>query len=440
MCSARTDLSPRADDQDMDGVMDVAPRVVIVGAGFGGISAARALSGTPVRVTIIDRHNFHTFSPLLYQVATSGLAPDDIAPNLRGIVQDDLNVDVRLATMVGVDFDRREVHVEEGPSVPYDFLVLAAGAVSSDFGVPGVAEHAIPLKTLEDATQLRSTVLARFEAADADPALTDDGTLTFVVAGGGPTGVELSGALAELFTKVLARDFKHLDVGRAKVILVEMTDHLLGAFSPKSRDEAAAELRVRGVELRLGTSIESVTSDEVRLADGMTIRTRTVIWAAGVKANPLGPALGAATSKRGEIVVGPDLTMPGHPEVFVIGDLAAAQARGGATLPQLAPVAIQAGRHTARNIVRRLRGKRMRRFHYVDKGTMATIGRRSAVAELPLGIRLWGTPGWLGWLALHLVFLIGFRNRVVVLVNWAWNYFSWERGHRVIQPDRPPAP
>ncbi len=218
------------------------PRVVIVGAGFGGISAARALSSAPVEVTLVDRHNFHTFSPLLYQVATAGLAPDDIAPNLRGILQRDANVEFRLADVHGIDFDRREVLVDHGPALPYDYLVLAAGAVSSDFGVPGVAEHAIPLKTLDDAMRLRSTVLARFEAANTEPALVEDGALTFVVAGGGPTGVELSGALAELFTKVLARDFKQLDVGQARVVLVEMTDHLLGGFSPPSQTEAVVEL------------------------------------------------------------------------------------------------------------------------------------------------------------------------------------------------------
>ncbi len=408
------------------------PKVVIVGAGFGGISAARALADAPVDVTIVDRHNFHTFSPLLYQVATAGLAPDDIAPNLRGIVQDDLNVEARLANVSGVDFDRREVLVDQGPPLPYDYLVLAAGTVSSDFGVPGVAGHAIPLKTLDDATRLRSTVLARFEAANVEPALIDDGALTFVVAGGGPTGVELSGALAELFTKVLAKDFKHLDVSRARVVLVEMTDHLINGFSPKSQVEALVELELRGVDVRLDTSIASVAADEVRLGDGTSIRTHTVVWTAGVKANPIAAGLGLTTTERGEISVDPDLSVRAHPEVFVIGDLAAAEGRNGKLYPQLAPVAMQAGRHTARNIVRRIRGKPTRRFHYFDKGIMATIGRRSAVAELPFGIRFWGTLGWLSWLGLHLVFLIGFRNRVVVLVNWTFNYFKWDRGHRVI--------
>ncbi|MGZ4675801.1 MAG: NAD(P)/FAD-dependent oxidoreductase [Acidimicrobiia bacterium] len=413
------------------------PQVVIVGGGFGGISAAMALAHQPVEVTIVDRHNFHTFSPLLYQVATAGLAPDDIAPNLRGIVQRAPNVEARMTAVRGVDFDRREVLVDGAPPIPYDVLVLAAGAVTNDFGIPGVEEHAIPLKTIADATHLRSTVLRRFEDANADASLVDDGRLTFVVAGGGPTGVELSGALAELFTKVLARDFKHLDIRRARVVLVEMSDHLLGGFSSTSQDEAKRELEQRGVEVRLGTTIVKVAADAVHLGDGSVIPTATVVWAAGVKANPLGADLGLPLTRRGEITVAADLTLPGHPEVFVIGDLAAATDRDGAPLPQLAPVAIQAGRHVARTIIRRQAGKRTKPFRYVDKGIMATIGRRSAVAELPLGIRFGGTLGWLSWLGLHLVFLIGFRNRVVVLVNWAWNYLKWDRGNRVIlsEPD-----
>ncbi len=413
------------------------PHVVIVGGGFGGISAAMALAGAPVEVTILDRHNFHTFSPLLYQVATAGLAPDDIAPNLRGIVQRAPNVEARMTTVRGVDLDRRVVLVDHDVEIPYDILVLAAGAVTSDFGVPGVDEHAIPLKTMADATHLRSTVLRRFEAANADPALIDDGCLTFVVAGGGPTGVELSGALAELITKVLAKDFKHLDVRRARVVLVEMSDHLLNGFSAASQDEAQLELAQRGVEVRLGTAIASVGADAVRLADGTAIPTATVVWAAGVKANPLGAMLGLPLTRRGEIVVDADLTVPEHPEIFVIGDLAGGEDRRGAAYPQLAPVAIQGGRHVARTIVRRTKGKPARPFRYVNKGIMATIGRRSAVAELPLRIRFGGTLGWLSWLGLHLVFLIGFRNRVVVLVNWAWNYLKWDRGNRVIlsEPD-----
>jgi NADH dehydrogenase len=372
---------------------------------------------------------------LLYQVATSGLAPDDIAPNLRGIVQRHPNVDVVMAEVRGVDFDRREVLVEQGPSIPYDTLVLAAGAVSSDFGVPGVDEHAFALKTLADAIRVRSEVLRRFEAANTDPALVDDGGLTFVVAGGGPTGVELCGALSELFTKVLAKDFKNLDVGRARVVLVEMTDHLLDAFATKTRAEALRELEQRGVEVLFGRSIVSVDAHAVRLDDGTVIATHTVVWAAGVKANPLTDRLGLAQSKRGEIVVGGDLSVPGHPEVFVIGDLAAATAPDGRNFPQLAPVAMQQARYVARTLERRRQGRRVRPFRYFDKGSMATIGRRSAVAELPLGIRFDGTLGWLSWLGLHLLFLVGVRNRLIVFVNWAWNYLNWDRGNRVILRD-----
>ncbi|MCU1457364.1 MAG: FAD-dependent oxidoreductase [Actinomycetia bacterium] len=411
------------------------PQVVIVGAGFGGITAAKALGGAPLDVTIVDQHNFHTFSPLLYQVATAGLASDDIAPSVRGIVQPDPNVEARMATVHAIDFERREVQVDNGPSIPYDWLVLAAGAVSSDFGIPGVSEHAIPLKTMADATRIRSRVLRRFEAANANPALVDQGALTFVVAGGGPTGVELCGALAELIEKVLAKDFKHLDVNRAQVVLVEMTDVLLGTFSPRSQAEALRDLRQRGVDVRLGVAIQAVEMSAVHLADNTTIPTTTTIWTAGVKANPMADWLGLEQTERGEIVVLPDLTVPGRPEVFVIGDLAAAKDRHGKPLPQLAPVAMQGGRHVARSIKRRERGQSTRPFRYINKGTMATIGRRAAVAELPFRIRFGGTLGWLSWLGLHLVFLIGFRNRVVVLVNWAWNYVKWDRGNRVILTD-----
>jgi NADH dehydrogenase len=410
-------------------------RVVVVGAGFGGLTAARTLAHEPaIEVILLDRHNFHTFSPLLYQVATAGVSPDDIAPSLRGVVRRDPSVEFEMAEVVGVDFGARQVLVADGASIPYDYLVLAAGAVSSDFGVPGVAEHALHLKSLEDAIRVRRSVLCRFEAADRNPALLDDGELRVVVAGGGPTGVELSGALAELFTRVLAKDFNRLDVERAEVVLVEATDSLLQAFSPPSRRETVRELHARGVRVCVDSPIASVDGDGVLLRDGTRIRARTVIWCAGVEANPLANALHLGQSRRGEVDVTADLSVAAHPEVFVIGDLAAAVDRRGRPYPQLAPVAMQQARHVARNIRRALDGRPTRRFRYVDKGTMATIGRRSAVAELPLRLRLDGTLGWLSWLGLHLVFLIGFRNRLVVLVNWVWNYFTWDRGNRVVIP------
>jgi NADH dehydrogenase len=414
---------------------------VVVGAGFGGLTAVRALAAASADVTLIDQHNFHTFSPLLYQVATAVLGPDDIAPSVRGVVRRESNAAFQMARVIGVDLDARRVLLADGEPVPYDYLVLAAGAVSSDFGVPGVREHALPLKSLDDAIRVRTTVLSQFEAADRDHALIERGALRVVVAGGGPTGVELSGALAELFTKVLAKDFDTLDVDRAEVVLVEATGALLGAFSAQSQTEAVRELEARGVQIRLNTAIASVDSDGVELADGTRIASRVVIWCAGVKANPLADELHLPQTARGEIDVARDLSVPSHPEVFVIGDLAGARDRNGRLYPQLAPVAMQQARHVARSIARRQRGKRARRFRYVDKGTMATIGRRSAVAELPLGIRLGGTLGWLSWLGLHLVFLVGFRNRIVVFVNWAWNYLTWDRGNRIIiPPSDPPAP
>ncbi|MGZ8753121.1 MAG: NAD(P)/FAD-dependent oxidoreductase [Acidimicrobiia bacterium] len=407
-------------------------RVVIIGAGFGGLAAAKELAGTDLDVTIVDQHNYHGFSPLLYQVATAGLAPDDIAQNVRGVFQRDANVDVRQSRVTGVDFDSRHVLLEEGPPLPYDFLILSAGSVSSDFGIPGVAEHAIPLKTVANAIAVRTTVLERFEEANSNPARLDDGTLTVVVAGGGPTGVELAGAMAELFTKVLARDFKTLDVGRSRVVLVELSDHLLHGFHADSQEEARRELRMRGVDVRLGVGISSVEADKVTLADGEVIPTQLVVWAAGVKANPLGEALDVELDRSGRIPVADDLSLPDHPEVFVVGDIAASRDRRNAVLPQLAPVAMQGARHAARSIVRDTEGKKRRRFRYVDKGMMATIGRRSAVAEIPGGIHFGGTLGWLSWLGLHLVYLIGFRSRVLVLVNWAWMYLRWDRGNRVI--------
>lgn len=407
-------------------------RVVIIGAGFGGLAAANELAGTEVDVTIVDQHNFHGFSPLLYQVATAGLAPDDVAQNVRGIFQRAPNVDVRQSRVTGIDFETRHLLLEDGPPLPYDSLVVSAGSVSSDFGIPGVAEHAIPLKTVANAIAVRTTILERFEEANSNPARLDDGTLTVVVAGGGPTGVELAGAMAELFTKVLARDFKTLDVSRAKVVLVELSDHLLHGFHAASQDEARRELRMRGVDIRLGVGISSVEAHKVTLADGTVIPTQLVVWAAGVKANPLSAALGLELDRNGRIPVADDLSLPQHPDVFVVGDIAAATDRRGNTLPQLAPVAMQGARHAARSIRRDLSGKPRRRFRYVDKGVMATIGRRSAVAEIPGGIHFGGTLGWLSWLGLHLVYLIGFRSRVLVLVNWTWMYLRWDRGNRVI--------
>jgi NADH dehydrogenase len=411
------------------------PNVVVVGAGFGGVNATKALMGGPYEITLIDRDNYHGFWPLLYQVATAGLSPEDIAHPVRSLFGDQANVHVRLGTVSGIDFDRQLVHVEREDDISYDYLILAAGSSTSDFGIPGVDQHAFPLKTLPDAVRLRNHVLTSFERADACPELIDEGILTTVLAGGGPTGVELAGALSELIGQNLARDFPHLDVTRAHIVLVEMLDHLLGGFAPSSQVHAFETLRAKGVDIRLNTAIAAVEEGRVLFKDGTSIASFTTVWTAGIRANPLADRLGLPQGKGGAIVVNPDLTVGDRNDVFVIGDLAAMTNAQGEPLPQVAQVAIQGARHVARCIRRHALGKDYKRFRYHNHGMMATIGRRAAVAEIPGGIKLKGTVGWLSWLAVHIMFLVGFRNRIVVLLSWAWNYLTWDRASRVILED-----
>jgi NADH dehydrogenase len=405
---------------------------VVVGAGFGGIEVARHLRDAPVDVTLVDRNNFHTFQPLLYQVATAGLNAADVAHAVRGLFHGQRNLRFRQGTVTGVDWDARLVHLAGGDALAFDHLVLAGGATVTHFGTPGAAEHGFPLYTLEDAVQLRNHIVERFEAADADRTELDRGGLTFVVVGGGPTGVETAGALAELFAMVFRKDYPSLDVSRARVVLVEMQDHLLDPFTAPSRRHALDTLRARGVDVRLDTKVASVTTEAVAFADGEVLPCQTLIWAAGVQANPLAAVVGVTQDRGGRVTVGPDLRILDRPGGWAIGDIAAARDRGGHVLPQLAPVAMQSGRHVARQIVRLLDGKPTEAFRYRDKGTMATIGRRAAVAELRGGIKLRGGLGWLAWLGLHLVLLVGKRNRASVLLNWAWNYLTWDRGPRLI--------
>ncbi len=412
------------------------PRVVIVGGGFGGLRLAQALADDPVAVTLVDRRNHHTFQPLLYQVATAMLEPAAIARSLRAILRRQANVEVRLGDVTGVDWEAKRVLVAEGDAIGFDTLVLAAGAVTSDYGIAGVAEHAFPLKSAEEALRLRHHVLARFERALAGPALIDEGELTFVVVGGGPTGVEMAGALVELIDNVVRKDFPGLDVDRAHVVLVEATDHLIDPFSPKSRHNAAETLAARGVEVRLGTKVEAVTASAVHLAGGEEMPTRTLVWTAGVRANPLADALGLAQAEGRRIVVEDDLSVPGHPDCFVIGDLAASRNEEGALDPQMAPLAQQGARHVAEQLRRRRQRLATERFHYQNKGVMATIGRNAAVAELPNGMRFKGRLAWVMWLALHLQRLVGYRNRFDVLSSWAWNYLTTDRTARLmIGPD-----
>jgi NADH dehydrogenase len=436
-------LTDPADGEHDTGVHPPRPHVVIVGAGFGGLAAAEGLADAPVDVTLVDRNNFHTFQPLLYQVATAGLASADVAYPVRGIAGRQDNLEFRQATVIGADLDAKRLHLQgedhEVDDVAYDHLIVAAGAVTNTFGIPGVDEHGFPLYNLADANRLRNHVLERFEAADARRDLIDDGALTFVVVGGGPTGVEVAGALSELFDKVLRRYYKRLDVGAARVVLVEMQDTLLAPFQPQSQQHAIETLQDRGVEVRTGTQVARVRERTVELTGGEVVPAHTLVWAAGVKANPVAAALGLPTGRAGRIVVGTDLAVKGRPEVWAVGDVAAiadAKAGGESSLPQLAPVAMQSGRHVARQIARTVEGVGTEPFRYRDKGTMATIGRSRAVAELPFGIKLRGFPAWLAWLGLHLVFLAGFRNRISVFANWAWNWLTWDRGPRLIIRNR----
>ncbi len=407
-------------------------RVAVVGAGFGGLAAVRELAGASVDVTLVDQRNFHTFLPLLYQVATAGLNAADVAYPVRGIFQRQANVRFRRATVTGVDWKTRTLLVDAGPAIAFDSVILGAGAVAAWFGVAGAAENSYPLYTLRDSTQLRNHVLERFEAADAEPGLVDDGAITFVVVGGGATGVEVAGALAELFDVVLRKDFRTLDVSRARIVLVEARERLLAPFAPPSQRHALETLVARGVEVRLDTAVSEVNPTRVVLESGDEIPSHTLIWAAGVEANPLAGAIGVDTGRAGRVKVGADLRVAAHPHAYAIGDVAEIPDGRGGTLPQLAQVAIQSGRHAARQVRRELEGRPLRPFRYRNKGTMATIGRRAAVAEIPHLPPLRGTVAWFAWLGLHLIYLMGFRNRLSVFLNWAWNYFTWDRGPRLI--------
>ncbi len=412
--------------------------MVVIGAGFAGLSAVRHLRGRPVEVTIVDRHNFHTFQPLLYQVATAGLDPADIAYPVRTIFGREPNVVFRHGRAVSVDVDARRVGIADGTALDYDRLVVATGATTGFLSVPGAPEHALPLYTLADARHLRNHVLSRLEAADARPEDFDGGAPTFVVVGGGATGVEISGALLELLDVAVRRDRLRIDPQRSKVILLEAGERLLAGFKEEASRYALETLCSRGVDVRLRTPVAEVTGDAVRLGDGGWLKAAAVIWAGGVTVDgTLAASLPTAHGRGGRVTLEPDLSVTGHPEVFVVGDAGAVPwgpARPEAC-PQVAQVAIQSGKHAALQIARHLRNEPTTPFRYHDKGLMATIGRHAAVAQLRHGPILRGTLGWLAWLGLHLVYLVGFRNRVVVLINWSWRYLDWPSGPRLIVAD-----
>ena len=406
------------------------PAVVIVGAGFGGLRAARALARAPVRIVLLDRHNYHLFQPLLYQVATAGLSPEGIARPVRAILRGQQNLEFRMAEVTGVDLAAGAVRTDAG-AVPYDHLILAMGGETNFHGIESVARHGFGLKDVEEAVAIRNHVLGCFEDAMLEAvAARRRALLTFIVVGGGPTGVEMAGAFAELVRLVLVKDYPRLNLADVRILLLEASDRLLVSMPPRLSAAAAETLWAKHVEVRFGAAVEGYDGTCARLAGGETIPARTLVWAAGAKAAALTGALGLRTARQGRIAVEPTLQVPGHPDVYVVGDAAWVE-REGAPLPMMAPVAIQMAETAARNIVRQIAGRAPEPFRYRDPGSLATIGRSAAVAYIH-GLSFTGFPAWVVWLVVHLVQLIGFRNKLLVLINWAWDYFFYDRAVRLI--------
>ncbi|HWR66598.1 MAG TPA: NAD(P)/FAD-dependent oxidoreductase [Bellilinea sp.] len=407
------------------------PHVVIVGGGFGGLRAAKRLAKAPIRITLLDRNNYHLFQPLLYQVATAGVSPTDVAYPLRSIFRRQKNLEFRLAEVTDINLDRRQLSTTNG-SLDYDQVILAVGGETNYFGMESLATNGFGLKGLDDASRIRDHILHLFEQA----ALVNDpqerqALLTIVVAGGGPTGVEMAGAISELIRLVLARDFPTQDFSQARVVLLEATDRLLAMLPEKLGVATVIALQKKKVEVRFGATVESYEGQVVRLRGGDSIATHTLIWAAGIRAATLVDSLGLPQAAQRRIKVEPTLQVAGHPEVYVIGDAAYLEDEKGVPLTMVAPIAMQQGEHAADNIMRALSGQPRTAFQYHDPGTMATIGRNQAVAWLgPL--QLHGFFAWLAWLVVHIYQLIGFRNRLLVLINWAWDYFFYDRAVRLI--------
>jgi NADH dehydrogenase len=412
------------------------PEVVIVGGGFGGLYTARALRRALVHVTIVDRRNHHLFQPLLYQVATAALNPADIAAPIRSVFRGWSNVSVLLAEAVAVDLQAKTLVLADG-TLPYDYLILATGATHSYFGHEEWAPFAPGLKSIEDALAIRRRVLLAYEMAERerDPERRGE-WLTFVIIGGGPTGVELAGALAEISRQALSREFQHIDPSHARIILIEGVARVLPSYPEDLSAKAQQQLERLGVDVRTGARVTGIDATGVTLGHER-IPARTIVWAAGVAASPLAASVGAARDRAGRVRVDPTLAVPGHDDVFVIGDLAAVE-QDGHLVPGVAPAAIQMGRHVARQIRRALAGQPRQPFRYRDKGSFATIGRGKAVGELVGGVKLSGFLAWVAWLAIHIFFLIGFRNRVLVLFQWAYSYVTFRRGARLITGAPPP--
>lgn len=428
---------------------DPAPHVVIVGGGFGGLHAARRLGNAPVRVTLVDRRNYHLFQPLLYQVATGGLSPGDIASPLRGILSPYRNIRVLLAEAVDLDPAERRLILRNG-QLRYDILVLSAGASHHYFGHDEWAAVAPGLKSVEDALEIRRRILLAYEAAEWEPdPVRRRAWMTFVIAGGGPTGVELAGALGELAHGTLPRDFRHIDTRQTRILLIEGMERVLPTYPPDLSAKAAAALARLGVTVQTGSLVTDIQGDTVSIRTGertMQVQAKTILWAAGMRASPLGNLLaertGCPLDRAGRVLVQPDLTVPGHPEIFVIGDLAAFLHQGGRPLPGVAPVAIQEGRYVAERIKAQRQGRALPPFRYRDQGSLAVIGRNAAVADFGR-LRLSGFPAWLIWVFVHIANLIEHDDRLLVMIQWAWHYFTRKRGARLITGPLPfplPAP
>ncbi len=406
------------------------PRVVIVGGGFGGLKAGESLARLPLQITLIDRSNHHTFQPLLYQVATAGISPAEIAAPIREILRKHENIEVLLGEVRSFDLQRRAVHIH-GFDLSYDYLIVAAGATHAYFGHDEWEPFAPGLKTIEDALEMRRRILLAYELAERSAALT--GThrpLNFIVVGAGPTGVELAGTLAEIARKSLADNFRNIDPAKTRVLLLEAGPSVLSAYPEDLRRSAVKQLEHLGVEVRTNSAVSDVRLGQVSVGEEI-LPAEVVLWAAGVLASPLGRALRVPVDRAGRVFVEPDLSIPGHPEVFVIGDLATLKDKHGKLLPGVAPVAMQQGTFVARQIAADLAGKPREAFHYLDKGSLATIGRAAAIAQFGK-VHISGFLAWLAWLFIHIMFLVGFRNRILVMIQWAWSYLTYERGARLI--------
>jgi NADH dehydrogenase len=406
------------------------PHIVIIGAGFGGLHAAQALAGKPVRVTLIDKRNYHLFQPLLYQVATAGISPHEIAYPVRAIFQRQKNIVFQMSRVNGVDFERKTVLTEQG-EISYDYLLIAAGASVNFYGNASLEKNALPLKDISDAVTVRNHVLRMFELAALEPdSRKRQAFLTFVAVGGGPTGVETAGALSELIRLVLKKDYRQINMDNIRVILMEAAPTILNGFPSPLQDAARKSLENKKVDVRVETKVRDYDGEKLTLESGEIIPTRTVLWSAGVRAASLMGKLGLEQVSAGRVKVLPTLQLPEHPEVYVIGDAAYLE-ENGKSLPMVAPVATQQGKHAAQNILADSQKKPLKPFKYTDLGIMATIGRNAAVA-FTLGMQFRGFLAWIVWLMVHLIGLIGFRNRLIVLINWAWDYFFYDRAVRLI--------